>query len=86
MADLPVEPVPAKPLKGDIAARISLNRRLEAGDELFDRVLGRIEGLERKRRIRKILIFGFFWIVVIAIGASAVIFGPQAIKRIQPWW
>lgn len=86
MADSPTEPVPAKPLKGEIAARISLNRRLEAGDELFDRVLGRIERIERKRRIRRFLIFGLIWIALAALGVCAVMFGPEAATRIQSWW
>lgn len=83
MAETPTEPAPANKSKTEISARISLNRRLEAGDELFDRVLGRIERLERTRRFRRLLIYLSVWIILIAAAICAVYFGSQAIKRLD---
>ncbi|MCC7087172.1 MAG: hypothetical protein IT427_19390 [Pirellulales bacterium] len=77
MSDAPSGRKPTEPAKKGIAIRLSVNRRLEAGDELFDRVLGRMEHMERRRRYRRMLLGCAIWTLVIAAVVAAIVFGPR---------
>lgn len=83
MTQPPLEPEVPKPRKNEIATRIAINRRLEAADELFDRVLNRMEDIERSRRLRRRIFFTVLWLAAITAAVVAVAYSAKIKEAIS---
>jgi hypothetical protein len=80
MPNPPPDPRVAKSAKSEVALRISRNRRLEAGDELFDKVLDRMERIERRRRFRWLMVYLLILVLIVTAAVLLVIFSLPLIR------